>query len=135
MLVRSSRTEKLLRASGKRSSLRPSAQASIIREQRRNENGYCEFLNKKIAVRPDAAPAHAVKTLVHELDHALLHGEDLPKPTAIAGRGRVGRYIVCDALGLDTRDYRFAYVARWSNGATEGIKETGGRSSAAQVGA
>ncbi len=36
-------------------------------------------------------------------------------------------YIVCDALGLDTGDYSFAYVARWSGGAAELIKETGER--------
>ena len=53
----------------------------VIREQRRNENGYCDFLNKKIAVRPDVAPAQALKTLVHELGHALLHEEELPKST------------------------------------------------------
>ena len=25
--------------------------------------------------------------------------------------------IVCDAIGLDSRDYSFAYVARWPDGA------------------
>jgi hypothetical protein len=34
---------------------------------------------------------------------------------------------VCDALGLDTSDYSFAYVARWSSGDTELIKDTAGR--------
>lgn len=30
-------------------------------------------------------------------------------------------------LGLDTSDYSFNYVARWSDGATDVIKETGER--------
>jgi hypothetical protein len=34
---------------------------------------------------------------------------------------------VCDAIGLDTGDYSFPYIARWSNGETELIKETGER--------
>jgi hypothetical protein len=34
---------------------------------------------------------------------------------------------VCDALRLEAGDYSFAYVARWSNGATEVIRETGER--------
>lgn len=33
-------------------------------------------------------------------------------------------YIVCDALGLDSSHYSFAYVARWSDGVTEVIKDT-----------
>lgn len=36
-------------------------------------------------------------------------------------------YIVRDAMGLDSSDYSFAYVARWSDGATELIKDTAGR--------
>lgn len=36
-------------------------------------------------------------------------------------------YIVCDALGLDTSDYSFAYVARWSEGFGELVKDTAER--------
>lgn len=69
-----------------------------------------------------------MKTLVHELGHALLHCEDPPSSREVA-EVEVGSvaYIVCDALGLDTGDYSFAYVARWSDGATELIKETAER--------
>lgn len=42
------------------------------------KNGYCDLLNKKIGVRPDVEPAQVVRTLVHELGHALLHGEGRP---------------------------------------------------------
>jgi DNA primase len=47
----------------------------VIRHQRGSANGYCDFLNKQIAVRPDVSRAQAVKTLIHELGHALLHAE------------------------------------------------------------
>jgi DNA primase len=77
----------------------------VIRGQRRNENGYCDLLGKKIAVRPDVAPAQAVKTLVHELGHALFHGQELPKSQEVAEvEVESVAYIVCDALGLDTSD-------------------------------
>lgn len=36
-------------------------------------------------------------------------------------------YIVCDAIGLDRSDYSFAYVARWSEGFTELVKDTAER--------
>ena len=100
----------------------------VIREQRQGENGYCDFLNKKIAVRPDVEPAQAVKTLVHELGHALLHGEELPTSREVAEvEVESVAYVVCDALGLDSSGYSFAYVARWSDGATELIKDTAER--------
>jgi hypothetical protein len=50
---------------------------TVVRTQRRTENGYCDFLKKEIGVRPDVQPAQAVKTLVHELAHVLLHGHVL----------------------------------------------------------
>lgn len=33
-------------------------------------------------------------------------------------------YIVCDAIGLDTSDYSFTYVAHWSDGEGELVKDT-----------
>ena len=100
----------------------------VVRDQKRNENGYCDFLKKVIAVRPDVSDAQAVKTLIHELGHALLHSEG---PIASREVAEVEvesvAYIVCDALGLDTSDYSFQYIATWSSGDVEKIKETGER--------
>lgn len=44
----------------------------VIRDRKGSANGYCDFLKKQIAVRPGVAGAQAVKTLIHELAHALL---------------------------------------------------------------
>jgi hypothetical protein len=84
----------------------------VIRDRKRGENGYCDLLKKEIAVRPDVAAAQALKTLVHELAHALLHGDEVVRPREIQEvEVESVAYIVCDALGLDTSDYSFAYVA------------------------
>jgi hypothetical protein len=100
----------------------------VIRNQRGSENGYCDFLSKRIAVRPDVAPAQAIKTLIHELGHALLHSEELPRSKEVAEvEVESVAYIVCDAIGLNSGDYSFAYVARWSDGATGLIKDTAER--------
>ena len=105
-----------------------SAGFEVIRNRRGSENGYCDFSSKQIAVRPDVAPAQAVKTLIHELGHALLHSEELPKSKEVAEvEVESVAYIVCDAIGLDSGDYSFAYVARWSEGSTDLLKETGER--------
>lgn len=100
----------------------------VIRDQKRTENGYCDLLNKVIAVRPDVAPAQAVKTLVHELGHALLHGDEVLRPREIQEvEVESVAYIVCDAPGLDTNGYSFTYVAHWSDGSSEVVKVTGER--------
>jgi hypothetical protein len=100
----------------------------VVRDQKRNENGYCDFLNKVIAVRPDVSDAQAVKTLIHELGHALLHSEAPVRSREVAEvEVESVAYIACDALGLDTGDYSFAYVARWSDGTIELIKDTAER--------
>ena len=100
----------------------------VIRDRRGSENGYCDFLGKKIAVRPDVSEAQALKTLVHELGHALLHADCPPKTAAIAEvEVESVAYSVCDALGLDTGDYSFAYVARWAGGESALIKDTAQR--------
>jgi hypothetical protein len=86
------------------------------------------FPQQQIAVRPDVSGAQAVKTLIHELGHALLHGEG---PVASREVAEVEvesvAFIVCDALGLDSGGYSFPYVTRWAEGSTELIKETAER--------
>ena len=100
----------------------------VIRNRRGSENGYCDFSSKEIAVRPDVSAAQAAKTLVHELGHALLHGDEMPASKEVAEvEVESVAYIVCDAIGLDTGDYSFAYVARWSAGENDLIKDTAER--------
>jgi antirestriction protein ArdC len=105
-----------------------SAGFEVIRNRRGSENGYCDFSQKQIAVRPDVAPAQAVKTLIHELGHALLHSDEVRRSKEVAEvEVESVAYIVCDAIGLDSGEYSFAYVARWAEGSTDLLKETGER--------
>ncbi len=101
----------------------------VIRETNGRANGYCDFVGKKIAVRPEVSEAQAFKTLVHELGHALLHADKSPKTAAIAEvEVESVAYIVCDALSLDSSSYSFSYVTRWGNGDLDLVKETAQRS-------
>ena len=85
----------------------------MIRNRRGSENGYCDFSSKEIAVRPDVASPQAVKSLIHELGHALLHSDELPRSKEVAEvEVESVAFIVCDAIGLDSGDYSFDYVAR-----------------------
>jgi hypothetical protein len=76
-----------------------------------------------------------VKTLAHEIGHALLHD-----PEGIATRDMTRglkeleaesvAYVTCRALGMETGEYSFGYVLGWSGcskDALKGIKASTGR--------
>lgn len=72
--------------------------------------------------------AGSFKTLVHELAHALLHGDERPSSREVAEvEVESVANIVCDAIGIDSGDYSFPYVARWSGGNEELLKGTAER--------
>jgi uncharacterized protein DUF955 len=92
-------------------------------------NGDCAHDLRRIRVRIDLAPAHRVKTLAHELAHAILHAERTERGLMELEAESVA-FIVCDALGLDAGAWSFGYVAGWAGGgeqALAAIKATGAR--------
>jgi antirestriction protein ArdC len=104
-------------------------------------NGMTCHLTREILVSAERSPLQRVKTLTHEMGHALLHGEDC---TYRADRGLVEleaesvAYVVCGSLGLSTDNYSLGYVAGWSGDgetAVAAIKTSGERiqRAAAQV--
>ncbi len=100
----------------------------VTRNRRGGENGYCDFSSREIAVRPDVSSAQALKTLVHELGHALLHSDEPLQSKEVAEvEVESVAFIVCDAIGLDSGEYSFAYVAGWSDGSTELLKDSAER--------
>lgn len=82
--------------------------------------GYYDHGENRIVVQPDMSEAQKLKTLIHEISHAILHGEDGEQKEADRHTKEVQAesiaYTVCSALGLDTSEYSFGYVASWSNG-------------------
>jgi antirestriction protein ArdC len=93
-------------------------------------NGITDYETRRVSVRPDLSPAQACKTLAHELGHVLLHG-----PHDISGERRERAeveaesvaYVVCQAAGLVTDGYSFAYVAGWAHGDVSLIRDTADR--------
>ena len=79
-------------------------------------NGLYSFLSRTISIRDDLSPAQMVKTLVHEIAHALLHDEQ----AAIGDRrgceleAESVAYIVTQAIGIDSGSYSFGYIASWA---------------------
>ena len=98
-------------------------------------NGDTDHLEGRIRVATNNADAQQVKTLAHEIGHALLHD-----PEGVSTRGMTRglkeleaesvAYVTCRALGMETGEYSFGYVVGWSGGsedALKGIKASTGR--------
>lgn len=94
-------------------------------------NGDCSHDTKTIRVERANSPAQRVKTLAHELAHAILHEDHVDY---LENRGRYEleaestAYVVCQSLGIDSSDYSFGYVTGWSGGGEEAqtkIRESG----------
>ena len=91
------------------------------RELRAGVFGSFSVTKRTITVRADLPPLQTLKTLVHELAHALLHSE--PK----VGEERhlceleaeSCAFLVLHELGLDTSRYTFPYLASWTDNPDE----------------
>ena len=81
-------------------------------------NGYYSHADQRIVVRDGLAELQRVKTAIHEIAHAMLHAKGAEEADADRSTREVQAesvaYVVCRALGLDTSDYSFGYVAGWS---------------------
>jgi hypothetical protein len=81
----------------------------------------------RIRVVASNSGAQQVKTLAHEIGHALLHDPDVATTKELT-RGLMEleaestAYVICAALGMDTGDYSFGYVAGWAGGAPEAVQ-------------
>lgn len=85
-------------------------------------NGYCSHDRKVVAVEESNPPAQQAKTLMHEIAHLHLHGENRPE-----GMGRPEMeveaestaFVLASMLGFDTADYSVGYVATWGDRSQE----------------
>lgn len=92
-------------------------------------NGDCSPSERRIRVETRNRPAQRVKTIVHELAHALLHDHEDDRALAEL-EAESTAYIVCHQIGLDTGEYSFGYVSAWAGDgvrAVEGIRKSGER--------
>ena len=92
-------------------------------------NGDCSHVLNRIRVRTSNSPAQRVKTLAHELGHAILHEQYDDRSLAELEAESVA-FIVCANHGINSDDYSFGYVTGWAGGgdeARDAIKTSGAR--------
>jgi antirestriction protein ArdC len=90
-------------------------------------NGLCTYSTRTITIRQGLEPAQQTKTLIHEIAHASLHG-----PAFEGSRNHAEleaesiAYIVCGALGIDSGQYSWGYLASWGADASA-VRQAGQR--------
>lgn len=83
-------------------------------------NGDCSHASRRIRIESRTSPAQRVKTLAHELAHALLHERFDSRPLAEM-EAESTAYVVCGVLGIDSGDYSFGYLLTWAGGGQEAV--------------
>ena len=85
--------------------------------------GYYSDADKEICIQVGMGESQTIKTMIHEVAHAMLHNSDFMKQHG-KEKDRLTKeteaesiaFTVCSALGIDTSDYSFPYVASWVSG-------------------
>lgn len=86
--------------------------------------GYYHLLDKRIAIKQGMSELQQIKTAIHEIAHAKLHDIDLLASTNEENLDKYTKevqaesiaYVICQHYGLDTSEYSFGYIAKWSSG-------------------
>ncbi|SFC56297.1 ArdC family protein [Butyrivibrio sp. YAB3001] len=77
----------------------------------------------KICVQSGMSEVQTVKTIIHEMAHALLHDKTDDPEQMVNPKSKNTKeveaesiaYVVCQHFGIDTSDYSFGYIAGWSS--------------------
>lgn len=78
--------------------------------------GWFDRLTREIVViTNESKRAQQFKTLVHEIAHAILHGnEDHHARSEMEVEAESVAFVVCNVVGVDSGRYSFPYVASWA---------------------
>lgn len=82
--------------------------------------GQTTFNPRAITISEEISGTQALKTLVHEIGHALLHDPNVNPDVRQLPRGQVEleaestAYMVMHANGIDSSNYSWAYIAGWA---------------------
>ena len=80
----------------------------------RGAGGDFNLATHAIRVRNDVSPKQQLKTLIHEIAHGLMHANERGDIRTIELEAETTAFVACQAVGLDTGDYSFTYLAHWA---------------------
>lgn len=89
-----------------------------------SSKGYCNFIDKRIAIKEGMSQSQTIKTTIHEITHAFLHAAEYENtkeaPETDSRTKEVEAesvaFVVSAHYDIDTSDYSFPYLAAWSSG-------------------
>ena len=97
----------------------------VFEEVKGGAKGFYSPASNDIHVQTGMSEVQTLKTMIHEIAHAMLHSPEYAKThpedekkdrhTKEVEAESIA-YSVCQHYGIDTSDYSFAYVAGWSSG-------------------
>lgn len=93
-------------------------------------NGFAQHGPRSITIHDELQPAQAAATMLHEAAHALMHADadDYHQHRGIyETEAESVAYIVAGVLGLDTSSKSIGYIAGWTDGDIETVKNTATR--------
>lgn len=86
-------------------------------------NGYYSPAQKKIVIQAGLSDEQTIKTMIHEIAHAVLHDyengalkDEMPDRRTKEVQAESTAYVVTRWLGIDSSEYSFGYIAGWSEG-------------------
>lgn len=84
-----------------------------------NAHGFYRPKDQDIVIDNNLSQVQTIKTLLHEMTHAMLHHMDAEDSQASRYKREVQAesvaYAVCAYFGIDTKEYSFPYIAGWSS--------------------
>jgi antirestriction protein ArdC len=89
--------------------------------------GCCDATARRIVVAPDQPANARVRTLIHELAHALGVGYAEYGRQAAEVIVESAATIACGSAGLDTSGESVPYIAGWGDGSTDALREYAAR--------
>lgn len=86
--------------------------------------GYFHNEEKRIAIQEGMSETQTIKTMLHEISHALLHDRDLNQSLHLPEKDRNTKEVEAESVAftvgsrfqLDFSDYTFSYIAGYSSG-------------------
>jgi hypothetical protein len=85
--------------------------------------GYCDGNARRIVAAPNQPPNARVRTLIHELAHALGVGYADYGRQAAEVIVESAATIACASAGLDTSGESVPYIAGWGDGSNDALRE------------
>ena len=80
--------------------------------------GYYNDIEKIIVIQDGMTERQSVKTLIHEIAHAMLHTKEQLQECKKDRKQKELEaesvaYVVCEHFGFDSEDYSFPYIVGW----------------------